>query len=294
MIYTIEHRTIYDYEEPVTASFGDIRQLPGDIDGQRCLERSITVAPEPQHTRVRRDYFGNEAMIFESRTPHQRLEVISASRVDTSDRPSRFPPEAAIAWEQLRPSSAADPHPLAVDYSLDSPLIRRSSVHADYARRSFRAGRDFAGAVSELNHRINDDFQFDPTATDVDTPLDEVLANRRGVCQDFAHVMIAGLRSIGLPACYVSGYLETVPPPGQQRLTGVDRTHAWVGVPLPSGGWIGIDPTNDQVAGPRYITTAHGRDYGDVPPMRGVIFTDAETSTLTVSVDVLGQSAQES
>ncbi len=141
----------------------------------------------------------------------------------------------------------------------------------------------------ELGHRIHTEFEFDTEATKVDTPLVDVMEMRKGVCQDFAHVMIGSLRSLGLAACYVSGYLETEPPPGQPRLTGVDRTHAWVGVYLGGGRWIGVDPTNGRVAGARYVTAARGRDYADVPPLKGVIFTQAEESHLTVSVDVARQ-----
>jgi transglutaminase-like putative cysteine protease len=141
--------------------------------------------------------------------------------------------------------------------------------------------------VGDLCTRINTDFEFKPGSTDVSSTIDEVFGLGKGVCQDFSHVMIGALRSVGIPAAYVSGYLETNPPPGQKRLTGVDRTHAWVAVYLGDGRWLGVDPTNDQVAGPRYITTARGRDYSDVPPLKGVMYTDAEESKLTIEVDVV-------
>ena len=176
-----------------------------------------------------------------------------------------------------------------VEFTLDSPMVTRSEQLAEYARPSFVGDTPLADAVMSLCGRIHADFEFDADATQIDTPLIEVLEMRKGVCQDFALIMVGSLRSLGLPASYVSGYLETVPPPGQKRLTGADRTHAWVGVYLGDGKWIGVDPTNNQIAGPRYITAARGRDYADVPPLKGVIFTDAEESRLTVSVDVVAK-----
>ncbi len=170
---------------------------------------------------------------------------------------------------------------------MDSPLVVRSDELAAYAASSFTPGRALAEAVTECSTRIHADFAFDPDATEVDTPLTEVMAMRRGVCQDFAHVLLGCLRSVGLAGRYVSGYLETRPPPGRPRLTGVDRTHAWVAVGLVDGRWVGIDPTNDQMAATAYVTTAHGRDYADVPPLKGVVYTDATESTLTVTVDVV-------
>ncbi len=286
MIYEVAHSTRYEYDAPVTVSYADVHQLPDDADGQICLSRSIESSPAAEHYRERRDYFGNLVAQLEIREAHTTLVVTSASVVDTSGRPTTFPAEALLPWEDHLVVRRPGDDLMAVELSLDSPLVARSPELATYAHRSFAPGISLATALGDLNSRIHGDFVFDAEATDIETPLDEVLRTRRGVCQDFAHVLIGCLRSTGLAAGYVSGYLETDPPPGQERLTGADRTHAWVGVHLGGTRFVGIDPTNDQVAGPRYITAARGRDYGDVPPLKGVIFTDAEESTLTVAVDV--------
>lgn len=286
MIYRVSHTTRYDYDAPVTVSHGELYQLPGDVDGQRCESRSIAATPMPNHYRERVDHFGNLAAVFSIDEPHTELVVTSTSVVDTDLRPEELPSQADRPWHSFHRDAAPNDDLLAVEFSLDSRLVRRSRELATYASASFHDDRSLADAVLDLNLRINADFVFDPEATRVDTPLEDVMRMRRGVCQDLAHVFIGSLRSIGLAACYVSGYLETDPPPGKPRLTGADRTHAWTGVYVGDGRWIGIDPTNAQLAGTRYITTAHGRDYSDVPPLKGVIFTDAEKSTLSVRVDV--------
>ncbi len=286
MMYRVEHTTRYDYDAEVTASYAELRQLPDDVDGQRCVERSITTSPVADHVREHRDYFGNLATTVSILKAHDRLVVISASLVDTTNRPAEFGSEAQQPWASYRRAASPQSDLAAVEFSLDSALVARSDALADYARPSFGATTSLADGVMSLCDRIHTEFEFDPAATEVNTPLVEVMKIRKGVCQDFAHVMVGALRSLDLPACYVSGYLETIPPPGKARLTGADRTHAWVGVYVGDGKWIGVDPTNNQLAGPRYVTAAHGRDYHDVPPLKGVIFTEAKKSTLTVSVDV--------
>jgi len=289
--FKIIHRTTYNYDAPVTASFGLIHQMPESLDGQTCLSRNLTIEPRPEVLAERVDYFGNRIATCVIREAHTKLVVNSESEVDTGGRaePVRDADgsrrTAATPWDEFRQQLAADDL-AATEFTLDSPLIRRSQELATYAEPSFESGRPLLEAVADLANRVNTDFTFDTKATEVDTPLEKVLRLRKGVCQDFAHVMVGGLRSLGLPACYVSGYLETDPPPGSERLVGVDRTHAWVGLYLGEGRWTGIDPTNDQPAGERYITTARGRDYSDVPPMKGVIFTEAEKTKLKVSVDV--------
>jgi transglutaminase-like putative cysteine protease len=285
VIYDVVHRTRYRYDAPVTVSLGEVRQLVADFDGQRCTGTGLVIEPAPEHQRERSDYFGNRVALFSIRAPHTTLEVVTTATVDTGGRGDRLGAGADAPWESVVADRGADLD--VVEFAVDSPLVERSGALARYAEPSFPAGRPIGAAVTELCSRINADFAFDPDATDVDTPLEEVFQLRRGVCQDFAHVMIGCLRSLGLAARYVSGYLETEPPPGQPRLVGADRTHAWVGVHLGAGGWIGIDPTNGQLAGPRYITSAHGRDYADVPPLKGIVFTEAEDSALTVSVDVV-------
>jgi len=286
VIYEVVHTTRYDYDAPVEASFAELRQLPDDVDGQVCIRRAVTTDPSPDHRSEHRDYFGNLTATAVIHQPHTRLVVTSSSLIDTSGRPTDFGAEGQEPWTSYT-AARSDPDDLdAIEFSLDSALVARSPELVDYAQPSFNGDVSLADGVVSLCARLHADFEFDAGATRVDTPLADVMRMRRGVCQDFAHVMIGSLRSVGLPVCYVSGYLETEPPPGQPRLTGVDRTHAWVGVYLGNGRWIGIDPTNNQLAGARYVTAARGRDYSDVPPLKGVIFTDAEQSWLTVSVDV--------
>ncbi len=289
MIYEVLHTTRYDYDAPVEASFAEVRQLPDDVDGQVCVRREVTTDPGPEYLREHRDYFGNLTATAVIREPHTRLVVTSSSLIDTSDRPNEFGAEGQQPWTTYT-AARSDPDDLeAIEFSLDSRLVTRSAQLADYAAPSFADGVSLAHGAVSLCARIHADFEFDAKATKVDTRLADVMKMRKGVCQDFAHVMVGSLRSLGLAACYVSGYLETEPPPGRPRLTGVDRSHAWVGIHLGSGRWIGIDPTNNQLAGPRYVTAARGRDYSDVPPLKGVIFTDAEESRLTVAVDVAPQ-----
>ncbi len=289
MIYEVLHTTQYDYDAPVEASFAEVRQLPDDVDGQVCVRREVTIDPGPEYLREHRDYFGNLTATAVIREPHTRLVVTSSSLIDTTARPTEFGAEGRQPWTSYT-AARSDPDDLdAIDFSLDSKRVTRSTELADYASPSFADGDSLADGVVSLCARIHADFEFDAKATQVDTPLADVMKIRKGVCQDFAHVMVGALRSLGLAACYVSGYLETEPPPGQPRMTGVDRTHAWVGIHLGSGRWMGVDPTNNQLAGPRYVTAARGRDYSDVPPLKGVIFTDAEESRLTVSVDVAAQ-----
>lgn len=295
MIYEIVHTTRYDYDAPVTASYAEVYQLPYDVDGQRCTEHRITTEPESSYQRSRQDYFGNLAAVLEVHEPHTTLKVHSISTVETTNRPTELPVDARRPWKSfvLGPATGGDDRSehdadlSTAEFAMDSPLVTRSSIFADYALLDFTEGVSLGGGLLALNSRIHREFVFDTRATNVDTTLEEAFELRRGVCQDFAHVLIACLRSIGLAACYISGYLETIPPPGKTRLAGADRTHAWVGVACGPGSWIGIDPTNDQLAGPRFITTARGRDYSDVPPLKGVIYTEAETSKLTVSVDVV-------
>jgi transglutaminase-like putative cysteine protease len=291
VIYEVMHATQYDYDAPVDTSFAEVRQLPDDVDGQVCIRREVTTDPGPEYLREHRDYYGNLTATAVIREPHTRLVVTSSSLIDTSGRPTEFDAHGQQRWTSYT-AAQSDPDDLeAIEFSLDSRRVMRSTQLADYARPSFADSVSLADGVVSLCARVHADFEFDAEATQVDTPLGDVMTIRKGVCQDFSHVMIGSLRSLGLAACYVSGYLETEPLPGQPRLTGVDRTHAWVGIRLGGGRWIGVDPTNNQLAGPRYVTAARGRDYSDVPPLKGIIFTDAEKSRLTVSVDVAAQHA---
>jgi transglutaminase-like putative cysteine protease len=288
--YEVSHRTEYKYKSDVSHSYGQLHLLPRDLPGQRCRTAKVVIEPQPETYRERFDYFGNRASYVAIHRPHRALTVTATSVVEVDDPGHELPLFGRRPWEEAREAlhRGEVPDPLdAVQYALDSPLVSGSAAFADYAALTFTPGRPLLEAVTALCHRIHADFTYAPGSTSVTTPLSEVFAQRRGVCQDFAHVGIACLRSIGLPARYVSGYLETFPPPGRPKLKGADGSHAWMSVLVPQAGWLDVDPTNDQLAGNRYVVTAYGRDYSDVPPLSGVIYSKGATESLRVSVDVV-------
>jgi transglutaminase-like putative cysteine protease len=288
--YEVTHRTEYRYESDVSDSYGQLHLLPRDLPGQRCQSAEVVVDPVPEDYQERLDYFGNRVSYLAVHHPHRDLTVTATSIVEVDNRPSELSLFGHRPWEQardaVRDGQVLDPLD-AVQYVLDSPLVEASSAFADYAATTFTPGRPLLDAVNEICHRIHADFEYKPGSTSVTTPLAEAFAQRKGVCQDFAHVGTACLRSLGLPARYVSGYLETDPPPGRPKLKGADGSHAWMSVLVPDAGWLDIDPTNDQLVNTRYIVTAYGRDYSDVPPMSGVIYTTGKTESLRVAVDVV-------
>jgi transglutaminase-like putative cysteine protease len=286
-IYRVTHRTAYSYEKPVSSSYGQLHMLPRELPTQRCSSASVDVDPEPELYRERIDFFGNRAAYFALHEPHRHLSVTVTSVVEVQERAAELSLFGQQPWEEVRDVVAGDdiPHE-AVQYVLDSPRIAASEVYREYAAAAFKPGQGVFEAVAALCSQIYSDFEYKPGSTSVTTPLERAFTNRRGVCQDFAHLGIACLRSLGLPARYVSGYLETDPPPGRPKLIGADGSHAWLSLFIPEAGWVDVDPTNDQFAGDRYITTAIGRDYGDVPPMNGVIYTTGKTEKLDVAVDV--------
>lgn len=288
-VYRVTHRTEYRYDEPVTASYGQTHLLPRAAPGQDPQDAAVSFWPVPDDRRTRTDFHGNRCVAFSILAPHTRLTIEATSTIEVTGPPG--PTLAAdMPWEVARDAirRATDAPGLdAREMALVSPRVAVGAAVREYAAPSFAAGRPLLEAVVDLSHRIHTDFDYDPSATDVGTTVDEALRKRKGVCQDFAHLAIACVRAQGLAARYVSGYLETVPPPGQERLEGADATHAWLAVHLPGDGWVGVDPTNDVLAGERHVTTAWGRDYGDVPPVEGIIFTDGTTHEMEVSVDVV-------
>lgn len=289
MTYRVVHQTVYEYDSEVSASYGEAHLQPRDTPAQQTYQSTVVIDPLPEHLRERRDFFGNRATHFTVLEPHTRLTVTSTSIVDVRRR-DLTEAVADLSWEQARDLLVTDPSPDTVEarqYTLDSPIVPSSATATGFAAPSFDPGRPLADALADLAGRLFRGFEFAPGATTVSTPVEEVLARRAGVCQDFAHLTIAGLRGLGLAARYVSGYLETLPPPGRSRLVGADVSHAWVSVYVPQVGWIDLDPTNDQFANERYVTVAWGRDYSDVPPLKGVIFTESERQTLEVTVDVV-------
>jgi transglutaminase-like putative cysteine protease len=271
--YTVEHETRYTYRVPVAQSWQLAHLTPATLPWQKVLAHELAIDPPPDEHHVRRDAFANAVTHFGIHGPHPLLSVRMSCEVEIGERAD---PAAAtaIAWETVRESLDDDPAQDGLRPSRmaePSTLVPWSAAARVYAMPSLAAGRDWLDAVTDLMHRIHHEFDFDPGTTTVTTSVDEVLAQRSGVCQDFAHVLIACLRSHGLPARYVSGYLLTQPPPGRPRLLGADVSHAWVAAYSPHHGWVELDPTNDQLADRRYITLASGGDFADVVPLRGVI-----------------------
>jgi transglutaminase-like putative cysteine protease len=287
MIYQITHRTLYDYAAPVAVSQHVARLEPLSTATQSRESFSLTIFPEPTLRKERRDYFGNQLCLFSIQEVHKKLEIITRSRVNVRT-PNPVDPEASSAWEEVAALFRDPVSPEVVgayEFVFDSPQVRASFELADYARKSFDPGTPLLAGVADLNRRIFTDFKYDPKATTVATPLEEVLQKRRGVCQDFAHLGIAFLRSLGLPARYVSGYLRTRPPEGKPRLVGTDASHAWFAVFCPDLGWVDFDPTNNCLPGEEHITVAYGRDFGDVSPVAGIL-TGGGKHEVKVSVDV--------
>jgi transglutaminase-like putative cysteine protease len=288
MQYSIVHRTSYQYEYPVTVGHYTACLEPRHLTVQRCPWHRLKITPEPNVKTTHLDAFGNLKTYFEIEGSHQEMEVISRSLVHVS--PSRnYPWESTPPWESIRDAAhfpTTGPAMAAAAFAYASPLVSPAPIFREYAAPSFTAHRPVLAVVCELNERIFQDFKFDPTATDSATPVTEAFAQRRGVCQDLAHIMIACLRSMGIPARYVSGYLETIPPPGRTRLVGADASHAWVSVFCgESVGWIDADPTNNLLPSERHVTLAWGRDFKDIIPLRGISI-GAGKQHLTVSVDV--------
>ena len=288
LLYDITHTTAYEYVGSVAVSHHLLRLAPRQNARQRCLAHELSIEPAPAVTNTHSDYFGNTAHFITVERPHSRLVITARSRVAVS--PAFIPePTETPAWENVRARCRGDHSGASLEaheFTYASPLVPHHAEFADYAAPSFAPDRQVLDAVTDLTRRIHGDFKFDPTATTVTTPVADFFQQRRGVCQDFAQFQIACLRALGLPARYVSGYLETDPPPGQTKLRGTDASHAWVSVFCPGLGWIDLDPTNDCLPSLRHITIGWGRDYGDVAPVRGVLV-GGQSQRLRVAVDVV-------
>ena len=289
MIYDIRHVTTYTYGGEMTYALCALRLLPRDARGQRVESAELVIDPQPARYEERVCFFGNRVAMATLAKPHRALRVEARSRVRV-ERPTPPDAEATPTWEDLRDAAFAS-NSLAPDSPVHmlhaSKLAPIQTPVTAYARQSFPAGRAALAGAMDLMRRIRADFAYDPKATLVTTPLEEAFAARRGVCQDFAHVMIAGLRGLGLPAAYVSGYLRTIPPPGKKRLEGADASHAWVALWCgPELGFVGLDPTNAILEGDDHILLAIGRDYSDIAPIGGVLL-GAGDQRIDVAVDVI-------
>jgi transglutaminase-like putative cysteine protease len=289
MRYRVTHRTEYFYSGTITQCHNIVHLRPRELPGQLCLNHHLDIEPEPADRAEYEDFFGNRVNYFSILQPHSQLTVVAVSEVQLDAQAEQLPLYDDLAWDEVR-VRLANPRGAELresqHYVLDSPLAGASPELADYAAPSFSSGRPLLEAVHDLMRRVHTEFAYDPGYTTVSTPLAEVFASRRGVCQDFAHLAIACLRSLGLAARYVSGYLETAPSPGQEKLQGADNSHAWFSVFLPEVGWMDFDPTNNQVPQYQHITTAWGRDFGDVTPLKGVLYGGNPTHRLQVAVDV--------
>ena len=287
MIYRVRHRTIYDYQDPVSVSHHLLRLTPRMLPCQLCRTARISILPSPSATVTNFDYFGNFQTFFTLQEPHSSLALEATSELEVF---SPMVPDFSVSppWETVVESLVNDHSEAGLDayqFVFASQRVGISRELAEYAREVFPAGRPLLEAVRDLMQKINRDFSFDTKATEVTTPVQVFFEKRRGVCQDFAHLQIACLRSLGLPARYVSGYLRTMPPPGHARWIGADASHAWCAAWCPGVGWIDFDPTNNCVPMDGHITVAWGRDYSDVSPVHGVLLGGAK-HTLHVSVDV--------
>lgn len=276
--YHVRHDTHYQYLHPVSESRHLLRLTPRALPWQQTLDHHLEIFPSPDARHGYQDAFGNLVTSVQYLTDHNELRVSSECWVDLGTRPAPRSEHAAQSWESVRNqlryhASKARPRDEleATAFRFASPLVPLGREFVDYGMVSFRTCRTLMHGCQDLMERIHRDFTFDPTATDISTPVARVMRQRRGVCQDFAQVMLACLRSLGLAARYISGYLLTNPPEGQERLIGADATHAWVGVFLPGYGWMEYDPTNGVQAGDAHIVLGWGRDFQDTTPMRGVL-----------------------
>ena len=285
-VYRVTHVTTYDYEAPVDQSYNEAHLRPRDTEFQRCTSYDLEVDPPPRTWFESVDTFGNTVATFVVQGGFTHMSVTATSDVIVTPT---GPAPAGPPWESVRTLLEIDRQPAARDARrcrAPSRLVPTASPLAEYAQVSFEPGRPLVESVIDLSGRIHGDFVYEPGFTSISTPLLEVFEQRRGVCQDFAHLMIGCIRSLGLAARYVSGYIETVPPPGQERLVGADASHAWASVYLPGWGWVDVDPTNDQFVAESYVTTAWGRDYWDVSPLRGSVEGGGGSHRLDVAVDV--------
>jgi transglutaminase-like putative cysteine protease len=288
MMFDVSHRTHYQYSQPVIQSQHLVHMSPRPSPRQVVRHHSLIIDPAPALRQEGVDAFGNPTVTLDIEVPHREL-ILHARSTITVHAPENLQPARSTPWNLLDAHILGTGRPLDLDvvqYRCASRLTTPNLDIESYAAKSFRAGRPVLDGAIDLNQRIFDEFTFDPTATDISTPLSQVFKQRRGVCQDFAHLALACLRAMRIPARYVSGYILTHPPPGQPRMQGADASHAWISVWSPEAGWTDLDPTNGLVVADEHITIAHGRDYDDVSPIGGVLLGGGEHH-VSVGVDVV-------
>jgi transglutaminase-like putative cysteine protease len=286
--YSIDHRTIYTYLEPVSVCHNVLRLAPRDTERQLCRDVSVRIDPEQDVLREYVDFFGNKVIYFSIEQEHGQLTVVVHSEIEkraAGGREMNLYDNTTIETVKQDLSDDMQEAGEVSQYIFETLMTAGSEAIETYARVSFQPGRPVLEAGLDLMRRIYADFEFTPGFSTVSTPLSEVMRERKGVCQDFAHLAIACVRSVGLPARYVSGYIETISPPGVEKLMGADASHAWFSIYIPHMGWTDFDPTNNILPGDQHITIGWGRDYADIAPMKGVILSSG-SHELTVSVDV--------
>jgi len=288
MQYQITHTTEYEYHQSVSLCHNVARLLLRDTNDQLCKKTVVKISPQPEIINEYLDFFGNKVMYFAIQQEHKHLTVTVLSQVEKKkESNSEFGFFTTTPWEEIKQQilEPGDDNFDARQFIPETDITRTTEDILQYTLKSFTTGRSMIEATKELMQRIHKDFEFTPGFTTVATPLDVVMKQRKGVCQDFAHLAIACIRSMGLPARYVSGYIETLAPDGKEKLVGVDASHAWFSVYIPGAGWCDFDPTNNIIPSEQHITIGWGRDYADVTPLKGVILSSGPHQ-LHVSVDV--------
>lgn len=290
MNYRVRHITRYTYSQPVAIAHNEVRLTPRSGGLQHARRTQLAIDPAPSVLSQQVDFFGNTTHFFTLQAPHREMTVTAVSDVRLEREPPP-PADESTPWEAARDALRQDRSPAGLDafqFVFESPYVRWDADAAAYAAPSFPPARPLLAAALDLTRRIHADFKYEPGATSVATPVADVLRDRRGVCQDFTHLEIACLRSLGLAARYVSGYVLNLAGGRGERMVGADASHAWLAIYDPHGGWIDLDPTNDTIPSDQHVTVAWGRDYGDVSPVRGVILGGGEQE-LTVRVTVTPQ-----
>lgn len=287
MHYRIRHLTEYTYQNTIYKGLNRAHILPSSILGQNIINQIVEITPTPNSCSTSTDTFGNNFLYFVISEPHQslKIDVISDIEIDHSAEfvMSDISVSEALSYFNSNRCFSAE----IEEFLGDSPLIPLSTEATELAAPFFTNQKNcFVGCLKSFTEHVFNQFEYSPGFSSVSTPIKEVLTHKKGVCQDFAHLSIAALRGLGIPTRYVSGYLETVPPPGEEKLIGADASHAWYEVLIPDKGWIGFDPTNNKLAGNQHIITARGRDYADIPPLQGIFFGNVGEQSMLVSVDV--------
>jgi transglutaminase-like putative cysteine protease len=287
MRYKIRHTTEYVYQEQVSTCHNRVCLIPLNLMQQECISSDIKVTPVPDELTYKTDFFGNEILFFSIYKEHEQLTINSESLVNIENQPNvNSALNSYFLWKDVRDKLVlSDVYFDVIQYTLPSIHVPYSQEIRRFALDCFPQQATLWGGCRTLMQKIYASLEFKPGFTTINTPVESVLKSRKGVCQDFAHLMIACLRNIGLPARYVSGYIETIPPPGKEKLVGSDASHAWVSVYFPEIGWIAFDPTNNLVPSDNHVIVAFGRDYFDVAPLKGIIFSSGQ-QTIEVKVDV--------